>query len=255
MVLVLEIGIRWASWPSSPSRPRGAGTTRTRARCRNVGSIILSSADHRPGTWPCGRSFLPNPGGVEAAVARAQEIAGDRTVAVTAGTVARQCLELGLLDEVAVDLVPVVMGAGRPVFRGAVARGRPARRPNGLYPGRPGHPSGVPREHPEQLTKQLAWTNCATRSHRADVAARWTPTASLTPAPSERTCVWLARGQGGPERAVMRSREVSLGLRCGWQQRLHLLGEVVEARPEGAAERGGESVLGKVRPVPLHDRR
>ena len=79
--------------------------------------------------------------------------------------------------------------------------------------------------------------------------------ASLTPAPSERTCVWLARGQGGPERAVMRSREVSLGLRCGWQQRLHLLGEVVEARPEGAAERGGESVLGKVRPVPLHDRR
>ena len=55
-------------------------------------------------------------GGVEAAVAKAQEIAGDRTVAVAAGTVARQCLELGLLDEVAVDLVPVVMGTGRPFF-------------------------------------------------------------------------------------------------------------------------------------------
>ena len=54
--------------------------------------------------------------GVEEAVAKAQEIAGDRTVAVTAGTVARQCLELGLLDEVAVDLVPVVMGTGRPYF-------------------------------------------------------------------------------------------------------------------------------------------
>lgn len=54
--------------------------------------------------------------GVEEAVAKAQEIAGDRTVAVTAGTVARQCLELGLLDEVAVDLVPVVMGKGRPYF-------------------------------------------------------------------------------------------------------------------------------------------
>jgi dihydrofolate reductase len=54
--------------------------------------------------------------GVEAAVKRAQGIAGDRTVAVTAGTIARQCLELGLLDEVAIDLVPVVMGGGRPFF-------------------------------------------------------------------------------------------------------------------------------------------
>jgi dihydrofolate reductase len=54
--------------------------------------------------------------GVEAAVAAAQEIAGERTVAVTAGTIARQCLELGLLDAVAVDLVPVVMGRGRPFF-------------------------------------------------------------------------------------------------------------------------------------------
>ncbi len=57
--------------------------------------------------------------GVEAAVARAQEIAADRTVAVTAGTIAGQCLELGLLDEVAVDLVPVVMGGGRPFFGAA----------------------------------------------------------------------------------------------------------------------------------------
>ena len=55
--------------------------------------------------------------GVEAAIARAQEIAGDRVVSVTGGTIARQCLELGLLDEVAVDLVPVVMGEGnRPFF-------------------------------------------------------------------------------------------------------------------------------------------
>jgi dihydrofolate reductase len=54
--------------------------------------------------------------GVRAAVATAQAIAKERTVAVTAGTIARQCLELGLLDAVAVDLVPVVMGKGRPYF-------------------------------------------------------------------------------------------------------------------------------------------
>jgi dihydrofolate reductase len=54
--------------------------------------------------------------GVEAGLAKAQEIAGERTVAVAAGTIAGQCLELGLLDQVAVDLVPVVMGQGRRFF-------------------------------------------------------------------------------------------------------------------------------------------
>ena len=54
--------------------------------------------------------------GVEAAIAAAQDIAGDKVVAVAAGTIARQCLELRLLDEVAIDLVPVVMGTGRPYF-------------------------------------------------------------------------------------------------------------------------------------------
>ena len=54
--------------------------------------------------------------GIETAVAKAKELAGDRDVTVSAGTMARQCLELGLLDEVAVDLVPVVMGKGRPFF-------------------------------------------------------------------------------------------------------------------------------------------
>jgi dihydrofolate reductase len=56
--------------------------------------------------------------GVAAAIARAQEIAGPRTVAVTAGTIAAQCLRLDLLDVVAIDLVPVVMGGGRPFFPG-----------------------------------------------------------------------------------------------------------------------------------------
>jgi dihydrofolate reductase len=56
--------------------------------------------------------------GVAAAVARAQEIAGAGTVAVTAGTIAAQSLALGLLDVVAIDLVPVVMGGGRAFFPG-----------------------------------------------------------------------------------------------------------------------------------------
>lgn len=54
--------------------------------------------------------------GVEAAVARAQQLAGDREVFVSAGSIGGQSLELGLLDEVMIELVPVVMGAGRPFF-------------------------------------------------------------------------------------------------------------------------------------------
>jgi dihydrofolate reductase len=56
--------------------------------------------------------------GVAEAVQQAQAIAGDRIVAVTGGTIAGQCLEAGLLDEVAIDLAPVVMGTGRPFFSG-----------------------------------------------------------------------------------------------------------------------------------------
>jgi dihydrofolate reductase len=58
--------------------------------------------------------------GVAAAVAKAREVAGQRDVAVAAGTIAGQCLELGLLDAVAIDLVPVVLGGGRPFFGGDV---------------------------------------------------------------------------------------------------------------------------------------
>ena len=40
----------------------------------------------------------------------------DFTGGGVAGLIAGQCLELGLLDAVAIDLVPVVMGTGRPYF-------------------------------------------------------------------------------------------------------------------------------------------
>ncbi len=60
--------------------------------------------------------------GIEAAVARAREIAGDLDVGVNGGQMARQCLDAGLLDEVHVDLVPVLLGAGTPFF-GALAGG------------------------------------------------------------------------------------------------------------------------------------
>jgi dihydrofolate reductase len=54
--------------------------------------------------------------GMTAAIDRAREIAGESNVGVTAGKIASQCLELGLLDEIWFDLVPLVLGGGTPYF-------------------------------------------------------------------------------------------------------------------------------------------
>ena len=45
----------------------------------------------------------------------------DKHVAVNGGQMARQCLEAGLLDEVGVELVPVVLDGGTPLFAELVA--------------------------------------------------------------------------------------------------------------------------------------
>jgi dihydrofolate reductase len=54
--------------------------------------------------------------GVEAAVAKAREIAGDKDVTIASADVTRQALDLGLVDEVCVSLVPVLFGEGIPYF-------------------------------------------------------------------------------------------------------------------------------------------
>jgi len=53
---------------------------------------------------------------VAAAVEEARKRAGDRVVAVCAGDVGAQALALGLVDEVAIDVVPVVFGRGKRYF-------------------------------------------------------------------------------------------------------------------------------------------
>lgn len=60
--------------------------------------------------------------GVEAAVATAQELAGARLVEVAAGDVGGQVLAAGLVDEVRMDIAPVVLGAGRRFFGTAGGR-------------------------------------------------------------------------------------------------------------------------------------
>lgn len=54
--------------------------------------------------------------GVEAAVSRAQELAGDRIVEVAAGDIGGQVFAAGLIDEVRMDVAPVVFGSGKRYF-------------------------------------------------------------------------------------------------------------------------------------------
>lgn len=58
--------------------------------------------------------------GIEPAMTTAQELAGDRLVEVAAGEVGGQMLAAGLVDEVRMDVVPVVFGSGKRYF-GSVA--------------------------------------------------------------------------------------------------------------------------------------
>jgi dihydrofolate reductase len=49
---------------------------------------------------------------VEAGIALAEDLAGDGLVCVTAGDLGGQAFSAGLVDEVAMDVVPVVLGEG-----------------------------------------------------------------------------------------------------------------------------------------------
>jgi dihydrofolate reductase len=72
---------------------------------------------HRPVTgWDFPDAPFAFAGSVEEGVAVAKELAGSKDVSVMAGDIGGQALAAGLVDEVTMDLVPVVLGAGVPFF-------------------------------------------------------------------------------------------------------------------------------------------
>lgn len=54
--------------------------------------------------------------GVEPAIARARQIADGKDVTIASANITQQALDLGLVDEVHVSLVPVLFGRGIPYF-------------------------------------------------------------------------------------------------------------------------------------------
>ena len=87
----------------------------------DVTTVVLTH--HLPDDRPAeDENFVFVTEGIEAAVAKAKEIAGNKTVGVNGGQMASQCFDAGLLDEIHVDLVPVLLGAGTPFFSGLATK-------------------------------------------------------------------------------------------------------------------------------------
>ena len=73
---------------------------------------------HRPQDAPAGAGFT-FVDGLDEAVAQAREAAGDRDVSVMGGAdVIRQALAAGHVEELAISIAPVVLGAGKRLFEG-----------------------------------------------------------------------------------------------------------------------------------------
>jgi dihydrofolate reductase len=86
-----------------------------------VPNVVVVTHRPEPAGWDA-RSPFHFVDGVVAAVAKAQTLAGDRIVEVAAGDVGGQALAAGLVDEVRMDVAPVVFGSGKRFFGSADAQ-------------------------------------------------------------------------------------------------------------------------------------
>lgn len=90
-----------------------------------AGDAVFVVTHEPPTDWPFPDApFTFVTDGVAGAIARAKASAGDRDVSLTGGDLLGQALAAGLVDELQVDLIPVVFGKGIRLF-GAFA-GPPA---------------------------------------------------------------------------------------------------------------------------------
>ena len=76
--------------------------------------IVTHSA---PQEWVyAGSPFTFVTDGVESAIRQAKEAAGDKDVVVCTASILQQCLKAGLMDEIHIDVAPVLLGSGIRLF-------------------------------------------------------------------------------------------------------------------------------------------
>ena len=129
-------GLRLHDWPFPPDRP--GVNTQIHDEFLATGAVVAGSGtfepaqgwggDHHAGVpiWILSRRPAPEwtsqwplvtyLNDVERAVHDAKQAAGDRNVLVHGAATAQRMIRAGLLDELEIHLVPVLLGAGRPLF-------------------------------------------------------------------------------------------------------------------------------------------
>ena len=129
----------WTYGDDTRSEPTGEDAAWLSATAARIGAVVggrgtYEAARHWGDKNPWGLPFFivthrpeeePEDGafkfvsGVEEAVERAREAAGDKDVHVMGGAdVIRQALEAGLIDELSIIIAPVVLGGGKRLFEG-----------------------------------------------------------------------------------------------------------------------------------------
>lgn len=78
-----------------------------------LGVPLFLVTHHPPEAWPrADAPFTAITEGVAAAIQQAKRVAGTKKVALAGPAIIQQALELDLVDEIAVDLAPVLLGRG-----------------------------------------------------------------------------------------------------------------------------------------------
>jgi dihydrofolate reductase len=86
--------------------------------------FVLTHHEREPVEMEGGTTFHFVTGGFDAAYAQAAEAAGDREVLIAGGaSTIRQALAAGVLDEIVLDVAPILLGAGERLFDGVADPG------------------------------------------------------------------------------------------------------------------------------------
>jgi dihydrofolate reductase len=81
------------------------------------GSPAFIVTHHVPQEWVKeGSPFVFVTDGVESAIGQAQKAAGEKDVVICTASILQQALKLGLVDEIHMDLAPILIGGGVSVF-------------------------------------------------------------------------------------------------------------------------------------------